>query len=265
MNDGVDLSIHQFREAWRLMCAGSPASSLAVGEGIEYIFSGLPIGFFNVALLTGRGLSSDKLKAHGDHACAWAASKNVPWLFVVTQEALEAGIDAASVLDGSGLAPLMPLTGMLAQQVSPVSRIPDGLQLSVPQDDTGCSALLDVNSLAYGMDLEAGKPLIGKRSFWNDHVPVLGMVGTTPACCAGVMMVDGHRYVALVATDPAQQRRGYAEAAMRHALDVAGRVHGERPSVLHATEAGRPIYQRMGYATIATHTLFMEKKFLTGH
>ena len=265
MNDGVHLSIRQFSDAWRLMCTSGPGHSLVVGDGIEYIFSGLPIGFFNVALLTGRGVSSGALKSHGHDACAWSSAKNVPWLFVVTQEALETGVDAASVLDGCGLAPMMPLTGMLAQQISPVARVPDGLQLTVPQDDMGCSALLDVNAVAYGMELEAGKEVIGKRSFWNDHVPVLGLVGGTPACCAAVMMVDGYRYVALVATDPAQQRRGYAEAAMRRALEVAAQVHGERPSVLHATDAGRPIYQRMGYATIATHTVFMEKKFLTEH
>jgi predicted GNAT family acetyltransferase len=78
-------------------------------------------------------------------------------------------------------------------------------------------------------------------------------------------MVDGHRYVALVATDPGQQRRGYAEAAMRRALELSAGVHGERPTVLHATDAGRPIYQRMGYAAISTHTIFIEKSFLAGH
>jgi predicted GNAT family acetyltransferase len=78
-------------------------------------------------------------------------------------------------------------------------------------------------------------------------------------------MVDGYRYVALVATDPAHQRRGYAEAAMRLALEVAALEHGERATVLHATDAGRPIYQRMGYEPIATHSVFMEKKFLAEH
>lgn len=265
MNDGVDLSIRQFREAWRVFCAGSPGASLAVEEGVEYIFSGVPIGFFNVAVLTGRDISAETLKATGDRACAWAAGKNVPWLFIVTHEALEAGVDAASVLDGCELGPMMPMTGMITQQVGPVQRVPEGLQLAVPQDDTGCSALLDINALAYGMELDAGKPLVGTRSFWNGQVPVLGVVGTAPASCAAVLMVDGHRYVALVATDPAQQRRGYAEAAMRHALDVAAREHGEAPTFLHATDAGRPIYERMGYTAIATHTIFMEKRFLTGH
>lgn len=265
MNDGVDLSIRQFSEAWRLMCTGGAGYTLAAREGIEYIFSGLPIAFFNVALLTGRDVSGDALTSHGHDACVWASGRNVPWLFVVTHEALETGIDAAAVLDGCELAPMMPLTGMLAQQVAPVAQIPDGLQLTVPQDDVSCSALLDVNSVAYGMELEAGKEMIGKQSFWTHHVPVLGLVGGEPASSAAVMMVDGYRYVALVATDPAHQRRGYAEAAMRHALEVAAQVHGGRPSVLHATDAGRPIYQRMGYATIATHTVFMEKKFLAGH
>ncbi len=262
MNDDVDLSIRQFRDAWRMMCAASPGHELASTAGIEYSFSGLPIGFFNVALLTGRGVSGDALKAHGDHACRWAADKQVPWLFIVTDEALEAGTDAVEVLDGCGLAPIMPLTGMTAEHVSPATRVPEGLALTVPQDESDCSALLDINSRAYGMDLDAAKAVLGRPDFWTGHVPVLGTVGHTPVSSAAVMMVDGYRYVALVATDPAQQRRGYADAAMRQALQLAGQAHGARPTVLHATDAGRPVYQRMGYTTIATHTVFMEQRFL---
>ena len=265
MNDDVDLSIRQFRAAWQLMCAGSPQYRQAAADGVEYIFSGIPIGFFNAALLTERrDVSAARLTSHGHDACAWAADKDVPWLLVVTHEALAPGVDAAAALDGCGLAPMMPLTGMLAQQIGP-AQVPDGLRLTVPDDDAGCSALLDVNAVAYGLELEASKPVLGTRAFWTDHAPVLGLAGGVPASCAAVMMVDGYRYVALVATDPAHQRRGYADAAMRRALEVAAQRYGEQPSVLHATEAGRPVYQRMGYTAIATHTLFMEKRFLEGH
>lgn len=265
MNDNVDLSLQQFSGAWRLMCDGAPDTRVVAADGIEYIFTGLPIGFFNVALLTERhGISGATLAAHGRDACGWAADKDVPWLLVVTQDALEPGVDAAAVLDACGLAPMMPLTAMAADHVDP-PRVPEGLQLTVPQDDAGCSALLDINSLAYGMEFDAGKVLLGTPAFWVDHAPVLGLAGGTPASCAAVMMVDGHRYVALVATDPRHQRRGYAEAAMRRALEVAANRHGERRSVLHATDAGRPIYQRMGYTPIAAHSVFMEKKFLGAH
>jgi ribosomal protein S18 acetylase RimI-like enzyme len=263
--DAVDLSVRQFIEAWRLMFAALPTATVGRGDGVEYVFSGLPIAFFNIGFVTSRGDSADALQARGRAACAWAADKQVPWLLTVTQEALARGVDAVAALDAAGLAPMLPLTGMLASRVRPGAAAPPaGLQLRVPDDDAGCAALLDVNSAAYGMPLDAGKPALG-RAFWTDHVPALGLVDGQAVSSAGVIMAEGHRYVALVATDPAYQRRGYGEAAMRHALDVAAERHGDRPSFLHATEAGRPIYARMGYETVSMHTVFIEKRFLDGH
>ena len=263
--DAVDLSVRQFREAWRLMCAGSPGFTLEEGGGVDYVFSGIPIAFFNVALVTGHDLSGEALQAHGRAACARASGEGVPWLFFVTHEGLRDDVDAVSLLDGCGLAQVLPMTGMLANRVAPPLQVPDGLRLSVPHDDTGCAAMIDVNSAAYGMDLHAAKSAIGTRRFWQSHVPVLGAVGDSPAASAAVMMVDGFRYVALVATHPDHQRRGYAGAAMRHALAVAAEAHGDGPTFLHATDAGRPVYARMGYAPVSTHTAFMEKRFLEAH
>jgi len=264
MKDDVTLSIHQMDGAWRLMCAGAPKSVVAATEGIQYIFSGLPVSFFNLALLTGSGLSADALRARGREACTWAAAQSVPWLLMVTHERLESGVGAATTLDACGLAVVMPMTGMLARTVAAAVTVP-GLQLNVPQDDSGCAAIVDVNALAYGLDLESCKATIGSRAFWKDHFPVLGVSGGKPVSCAAVLMVDGHRYVALVATEPGQQRRGFADATMRQALDNAASVHGEKPTVLHASDAGRPVYERMGYAIISTHTLLMEKRFLQEH
>jgi GNAT superfamily N-acetyltransferase len=154
---------------------------------------------------------------------------------------------------------------MIGDRLTPATRIPDDLRIGAPEDDAECAAILDINSRAYGMDLGACQPLYGTRAFWADHVGVLGRTDGTAATCAAVLMVDGYRYVALVATDPAYQRRGFAEAAMRCALDAARGAHGDRPTFLHATEAGRPIYARMGYEPVANHTAFMEKRFLTDH
>jgi hypothetical protein len=265
MTPDIDLSIRQFAEAWRVMCAPCEGSVVTSDDGIDYRFSGLPIPFFNVALLTEDRISASALASLGQRACAWASERSVPWLFVLTHEALETGVDPAAVLERSDLVPLMLLTGMHAREVGPASNLPGGLELVVPDEDDGCAALLDVNSAAYAMELDAGKAVLGRRSFWQGHVPVLGRVEGRPVSCAAVLMVDGVRYVALVATNPGDQRRGYADAAMRRALQVAADTHGELPTVLHATEAGRPVYQRMGYATISTHTVFIEKRFLAGH
>ena len=76
--DAVDLSVRQFREAWRLMCAGSPGFTLEEGGGVDYVFSGIPIAFFNVALVTGHDLSGEALQAHGRVACASASGEASP-------------------------------------------------------------------------------------------------------------------------------------------------------------------------------------------
>ena len=265
MSDGIALSISQFIDAWRLFGQAWPGSRIESTAGADYVFTGLPIPFFNVAILTGRQLSGAALAAQGHGATRWASDKGAPWLLIVTHEALEPGIDAAAVLDGCGLAPLLPMTGMIAQVVAPATRVPDSLQLDEPRDDEGCTALIDINSAAYGMDLSASRPAYGSRAFWAGHVAVLGRADGAAATSAAVLMAGGYRYVAMVATDPVHQKRGFAEAAMRRALTIAEERHGPRPTFLHATDAGRPIYARMGYEAVSSHTCFIDKRFLAGH
>jgi GNAT superfamily N-acetyltransferase len=178
-------------------------------------------------------------------------------LFVVTHEALAPGVDATVSLEKSGLAPALSLTGMVADRLKQAS-VPAGLSLVVPQDELGLGAFFDLNGAAYGEDLSACKPVHARPSFWAGHVGVVGSAEGRPVTCAAVLMAGGHRYVAMVATDPPMQRRGYAAAAMLYALDLAARAYGDRPSFLHATAAGRPIYARMGYDTVSTHTAYQE-------
>ena len=167
MRDDVDSSIRQFTEAWRRRVRERRPHGGRGRRRRIHIFSGRPIAFFNVAILTGRGISSEAFEARADQACTWASTTHVPWLFIVTPTPPDPGIYAVSILDGCGLGPMMPMTGMLAQHVAPVASLPEGLELTVPQDDSACAAIVDVNALAYGMDLEAGKDLIGTRSFWR--------------------------------------------------------------------------------------------------
>ena len=70
MNDEVALSIRQMDGAWRLMCAGGPTPVVAATEGIQYIVSGIPVSFFNLAMLTDAGLSAEALSARG-HRVEW--------------------------------------------------------------------------------------------------------------------------------------------------------------------------------------------------
>jgi GNAT superfamily N-acetyltransferase len=259
------LSITQFLSAWRLLAAAAPTRRLASEPGIDYAFSGVPLAFFNAAVLTGQAVTSEALREYGRRAKTFADDAGVPWVLFVTHDTLAPGTDALATLYACGYAPLMPMTGMRADRVAPAAATPAGLTLREPEDDAGCTQMIDVNAAAYQMPLAEANPVWGVRRFWNDHTAVLGTADGVPVSCSVVWMVDGHRYVAMVATDPGHQRKGYAEAAMRTALELARQRHGEAPTFLHATDAGRPVYTRMGYEAVASHTLFMEKRFLEGH
>jgi hypothetical protein len=102
MTGAVALSISQFLDAWRIFGRGCPGSRVESHAGVDYMFTGLPIPFFNVAVPTGGPLSGAALDTVARGAMQWASDKNAPWLFIVTNENLEPGVDAAAVLDGCG-------------------------------------------------------------------------------------------------------------------------------------------------------------------
>ena len=134
----VEFSLGQFVDAWKLMAAACRTRRLGTGDGIEYVFAGLPIAFFNLAFVSAPRVSAASLAVHGREACAWASGAGVPWMLVVTEDSLDPGTDAAAVLDECGLARFMTATGMRAEGVA-AADTPEGLSLAVPQDDAGCT------------------------------------------------------------------------------------------------------------------------------
>jgi GNAT superfamily N-acetyltransferase len=258
------LGINQFIDAWSKLCEAAPSPTMETAPDLEYRFSGVLIPFFNVAVVTASDASSDQLIAAARKAKAWAAGKGVPWMLVVTHESLQPGSDPVAALDAEGYAPVMPLTGMLAGDVKPGQFPPEELELKLATEPRECECVLNINAEAYGVSFDVGQPVWGNPAFWEHHIGIVGLVAGQPVSCAAVLQAGGHRYVAMVATVPNRQRRGYAEAAMRRALELAQQRWGALPTFLHATEAGRPVYERMGYETVSTHVVLMDKALLEG-
>ena len=73
--------------------------------------------------------------------------------------------------------------------------------------------------------LESNKSLIEAWTYWARHSPRM-----------------------------AHLQPDHAEAVMRHAIQEAERVAGPKQAVLHATAAGKPVYQAMGFREVAPFT-----------
>ena len=72
--------------------------------------------------------------------------------------------------------------------------------------------------------------------FWpSDCFAFVGYNGETPVSSAAALPINGTVYIALVATDPEQQGKGFAETVMRRAIAEGQRAMGVRRTTLHAS------------------------------
>ena len=99
------------------------------------------------------------------------------------------------------------------------------------------------------------------------HAPhVQGFVGYCdgqPVAAALVYLSHGIAGINWVGTVSAARGRRFAEAIVWTAVRE-GFARGAALANLQASPMGRPVYERMGYRPISTHTIFIEKRFLHG-
>jgi ribosomal protein S18 acetylase RimI-like enzyme len=86
---------------------------------------------------------------------------------------------------------------------------------------------------------------------WERFIGYVGYAAGEPVSTAAVVIGGGAIGVYNVATLPGEQRRGFGECIMRHALAEARREYGVEPMILQSTPAGARLYQRMGFRTVA--------------
>ena len=82
-----------------------------------------------------------------------------------------------------------------------------------------------------------------------------------PAASATANVVGDDAHVLLVATLPDARGRGLAAACMRNVLARA-RERGATSSTLEATQAGRPVYRRMGYRELGALGMWERRRDL---
>jgi len=247
----VDEIVHQWTAAVRRMTAGSPALESAPLPGITAIWANVTLPVYNQALLSRPVADLDELRARLDGLMAFASERGKPWMFTPCHAWLPPGSD--EVIASHGLVPGMPLTGMIADRIEPA---PESKQhnFRALSGREGSRLVGDLNCAAYGMPAEWAAETDWPSFFGNDAFSYALYENGTPASTATAFAIDGCLNVVCVATLPPFQRKGYAEAVLRHTLEDASRASGITRTVLHASRAGYPIYERMGYRPVAEFT-----------
>lgn len=250
LTDSIE-SMEQLSTVWRAMVLDRDVDADVrdlPGIAVRWADSRFP--FWNCVTLTDVGADTELVGQRLRQAADIMRSKKHPGFLWVFEDLLDDGARAA-LETAAGQALLehaFPGTGMAGDLLPiPEPHHPD-LTFERVSTEEQLRAYADLNSRAYGFELEHGRDGLAGSTLWKNEVHAyLGMRDGAPVTCAGTVEADGRLFVVLVATDPKWERRGYGEAVTRKALYEGARATGLTRATLHATVAGSPVYPRIGF------------------
>jgi Acetyltransferase (GNAT) domain len=215
--------------------------------------------FWNTLVLTDPCVDAKELASQLGNAASYMRRKRFSGLIWVCDEYLDDGAKASSpaILAQCGLEFALGARGMAGDFLPVAEPTHSSLRFARVTADAALQAYADINSEAYGLALEAGRAGLNGSALWKDTMHAyLAYENDIPVSAAATVGNDGCLFLALVATLPGKQRKGYAEATVRKALYEGYKATGLNRTVLHASDAGFPVYERMGYRAVANIKLY---------
>lgn len=246
----LDESLHQFVTAWRLLARPFPQADLADEPGLAMSWPGTKFPFYNIVFLTEELDDENQLKDRVRRAAAYLRTNRASGMVLVCLDRLSGAAknSFSSVMAQEKLVPAIPMTGMVGD-ILPLAGAPHpDLRFVRICDDDSIRQFAEINCAAYGLPAETALSLVKEHTLWNQHAyGFLAYAGDQPVATATAIINENCVFLFLVATMPEAQRKGYGIAVVRHALNAAYEATGIKRTVLHATEAGYPVYLRLGY------------------
>jgi GNAT superfamily N-acetyltransferase len=255
MKTEVIESIEQYVSMWKVLVGELPDVDLADKPGLSVSWADNAFPFWNAIFLTEQLEDADLLASRLKEASVYMREKRHGGLLYVCQDYLSGAAEKSlqRLLDKQKLEFALPLTGM-AGDIFPLQRrsYPE-LRMERVTDEAELQVYANLNCEAYGFPSEWGHSAFKGSKLWKESAyTYLGYEGDLPVAAASAIVNDGCLYLALVATRPDRRGNGYADAVVRHALQTAHEATGLKRTILHATDAGFPVYTRVGYHRTAT-------------
>lgn len=255
--DEIIESNAQFLGMWSEFARRFSGNRVEQLPGVAVAISGTSMAFINVIAFSSPVQDRNDLVRRCQTAIEIGKECGLPWLLSTCDSWMGNPDESREVLADFQFKTALPTTGMVAEDLTPAKPVPSGLEIRRAQDQTTRNDLVDLNTLAYGIPQEIGREGPGQPCFWDDSFHgYVAYLDKLPVACSVAAPLGGRLYVSWVATHPEHRRKGYADAAMRASLASAREATGLSRTVLHATSAGLPVYERMGYRSVAGFTWY---------
>ena len=210
-------------------------------DDVTAIRSDVPFPLFNV--VSGARFGAEAATRAGELADSYVAA-GLPWMWWLTPSTTSIAIE--DVLEARGLA-RGDVPGMYCDlEGTPAGRELPGVSLSARPDD---SAFIDVMLGGFGIPELFREPLTVVMEQFPDVINVLASLDGRPVACGTAYLTGATAGLYNIATLEEARGRGIGYA-LTVELMARSRSAGATHAVLHASESGRAVYERAGFAEV---------------
>jgi ribosomal protein S18 acetylase RimI-like enzyme len=225
----------------------------------EVVFSGLDYGVFNIAFLTTLLSSTRDLSETLERCGDFYRERHVRWSFWLCEDLLDLTTRRRSrdVFAAIGMRQISQAPGMVAAWLSSPGRVLPALDCRPVKDSSTRFAFAELTSICFDIPFSVVRTVYEPESAWKgDYRGFVGFVAGRPVSMVALVRAEGALGIYSLGTLPDYRRRGYGEALLRAALSE----HQEHELlVLESTEAGYPLYRRLGFKEAARFSVYLTK------
>jgi len=247
------LVANNLRESFRVVAASRAVGEVRELHGASIASAGATFQMFNAAFLAQPVSTEPELVQRILLPSVHFQSRGLEWAYWVCEDWMESRLRKRSrkVFEQHGLHLSTELPGMMADRLLPPVKPLPHLDVRRVRNGSTRDAFIDIGSVCFHVPIDWFREVFDSESVWEDFAAYVGYFNGLPVSTTAIVHGGGAVGIYNVATTPLEQRRGFGEATMRHAIAEARLTHPFEPLVLQSTPVGLSLYQRMGFKTIA--------------
>jgi GNAT superfamily N-acetyltransferase len=167
------------------------------------------------------------------------------------------GSGVMSVIAAQGLIETGILPFMILDPIEDFWRKPPAeLEVVRARDAEDIDDINEILHVAFGMPMDSVRTFALERFLDNDDVKMfIGRVGGKAVTTATSIVIGETAGIFQVGTLETQRGKGFGEILTAESIRAAADA-GARVAFLQASGSGFPIYKRMGFQTVTSHTMF---------
>ena len=250
------------RLAMRFFGEATGSGGIGARPGVEMVYSGLDYGVFNIAFLTQPVSSSRDLAAILSECGRYYRERKVRWSFWLCEDLLEPVTRRRSrdLFDSFGMRSISQAPGMLATALLPPWRPLPKIDCRPVDSADLRAAFADLTSVCFDIAYPVARAVYEPASAWQGRYEgFVGFAGGVPVSMVALVRAPTTLGIYSLGTLPEHRRRGYGEALLRAAVARKQSGTARELLALESTEAGYPLYRRMGFQDVARFTVYLTR------